>query len=290
MEDITPRSITRIDPEDEEAMEEFQKLPHYPGHTGQLHPADADAEELMEIKRTLYSTDWISESRQIIEIVTPSERDLLNKCINQEPATNQDINGIEAILGKYREAIRKLEPEQTLQNLEDNILFVQDQKKIVEILKENNQHATKKLNMYYPLHNNKKLLLELEVLPLTDADAVLDLQKNLSLFKDLTDQEKIIYEKEQTGAPLSREEQAVSELIKQKIEKRSTENTDEVLNEFLSHQTRLRDADSTKEDMLNIYSSFEFSYKALLFSKVQELCGLDEASEADVNNLFREVY
>lgn len=237
-----------------------------------------------ELTKNLYYTEWKQEANEIIDAVTPTEQVLLNKCINGEQATDEEINLIAEILARYRKAIREQKPEETLENLENNLQIVNDFKTFTKEVKKSKQKGIVQYDFYIP---NTNSVVPLDVHPLTDSEVILDINSNLNMYKDLTSDEQIIYTKYQQGEPQTREEQAIAKHIEEKIEQRLNENAVEVMLEFLSNQLSLRGQPKNPTLMREALEDLEIGILSLLTNKVRQIVELDGNLELD--KVFRAV-
>lgn len=250
----------------------------------EIHRVNPDEDPQLPIKRELYATDWRIESKEIIDIATSEEQNILLRCINQEIPTEQDLTDVGNILIKYRKAIEEQKPTETLTNVEQNIQLVQDEKQFLDLLNKAKQEDTKQLTMYYPTSDGE-IMIELDIHPLTDSTAIIDVNSNLNIFKDLTVEEQEAYTAYNEGRAQTREEKLLAEHVNQKIEERLAEDAVEIMIEFLSHQTSLHGRPRNPELMREAYEKMEIGYLALLTNKVKELSGLN--SSIDARRVFR---
>ena len=237
-----------------------------------------------EIEKTLFQKDWKQEAQQIpVDALPDKEKKILEKYLSESPLQEDEKQILKETLGRYRPAIQKIDPEQTIENIKENIEIVNDEKEFLQLIQEYKQPRTITFN--YPLTKDREVRLELEVLPITDSMAVLDIQNNLSLFKDLTTEEANVYAKMQQGVKLNREELIIQEHLQEKINKATQENQKTIIVEFLSMTTKFKDKPQNYESMKQMYSNMDIAYLALLFTRVQEMTGL---MDLDVERIFRE--
>ena len=245
-------------------------------------------EDLKMVRREYLRTVWIEEAMQIplYDVEDKHERELLIKCIQEDDFTEEEIDDLEQVLGRYREAIEKHEPQQAIENLEHNTQLVQDEKSILSLMREAREEQT--LTMRYPLSDNETIDIKLLVKNEIDAEALDDLQQNLELFADLTQEELETYQKYTHDEQMTREERAIAEHIEEKLREKSAKNITQmrtVAIKFLAKQTRLYDdPDSSEEGMYEIYSEMKLGYLLALFEKVQSMTGV---SNIETDNLFR---
>ena len=246
-----------------------------------------EAKEIEEMKQHLLHTTWIEEAKQIpLGAVNEEEQTLLIKCIQEEHFTPEELHDLEQLLGRYRQALQKYEPEETLEAVDKNIELVNTEKSVLEMMRNARQDQT--ITMNYPLSAGEIMQLDLLVYTEIDAEAIDNLQQNLELFADLTTEEMQTYSDYAHDKAQTREEKIIAERIEQKIMEKGQTNISgmrDVAIKFLAKQTRLlHDENSTEEGMKEIYSEMKFGYLLALFEKVQGMVGI---TQIETDNLFR---
>lgn len=235
-----------------------------------------------KVEDRLLDTRGLEEAKQIpLDMVEPEEALILSEYINGTlPHTQREE--LKKILQRYRPAIQKYQPVETIKNVKENIELIEDEKAFLELVDTYDEVET--ITMYYPIGGVERKMV-LDVFPITDSQAILSIQDNLSIFKDLTDKEKEVYNKNQSGTTLTREEEIIITSINKKIEQATKQNELEIVCEFLAMQTKFHGKNSTYEEMLNVYQHMKPAYLALLFQKVQSMQNLDSL---DIERVFRE--
>jgi hypothetical protein len=244
-------------------------------------------EERREVRNILLHGEWIDEAKQIpLDSVEQEEQLLLLKCINEEEMTEQEIDKLEDTLGRFREALRKFEPAETLKNVEENIQLVKSEKEILRLMDESTQTQT--LTMHYPLGNNKFVDIPLLVKNEIDAESLDNLQENLGLLADLSQEELETFRDYQNDKVQTREEQIIAKQVEEKIAETSYKNMADVRTtaiKFLAKQTRIaEDPESTEQGMIQLYEKMTLGPLLALFREVQERTGI---TNVDTDNLFR---
>ena len=245
-------------------------------------------EDVRLVRREFLRGTWIEEAKQIplYDVDSAEERELLIKCIQEDEFTEEEIDKLEKVLGRYREALEKYEPLEAIENLEHNTQLVQDEKSILSLMREAREEQT--LTMRYPISDNETINIKLLVKNEIDAEALDDLQQNLELFADLTQEELETYQKYTHDEQMTREERAIAQHIEDKLREKSAKNITQmrtVAIKFLAKQTRLYDdPDSSEDGMYAIYSEMKLGYLLALFEKVQGMTGV---SNIETDNLFR---
>ena len=246
---------------------------------------DDDDDGVKGAMELLSHTTWKTEAIQIPleSIQDPSEQAVVIKCINEETLTDEESNTLQHVLHRYRPAIQKHKPLESIENYHDNIEYVTDEKAFLRLLDEEKKDQT--LTMYYPLNNGKEARLELTVKPVTDAQAIMDVSENLDLFKDYTQDELEAFNHLQQGHTMTPEEQAIAERVQAEIAQANANTIRDTAIEFLALQTSFTGRDSSYDDMKSIYSQMHVGYLLLLFARVRELAHIDDV---DTEKIFRE--
>ena len=237
-------------------------------------------------KELLSKTTWKTEAEQIpIEDITDThEQAVVIKCINQKTLTSEEMETLQAVLSRYRPAIQKYKPAESLENYDNNIEYVQNEKEFLRLLDEEDTLQT--LTMYYPLSSGKEARLELTVKPVTNAQAVMEVSENMDIFADHTPEEIKAYADYTQGKAQTSEEVAIATKLQQEIMQKNAMTTmrDSAI-EFLSLQTTFSGCDSSYEDMKTIYTKMHIGYLFLLFARVRDMTHLNDV---DANQIFRE--
>ena len=236
-------------------------------------------------RQFLAQKTWRTEALQIPldSLTDPQEQDVIVKCINQEQLQNEEMDLLEEVLGRYRPAIQKHKPLDTIENYEENVEVVQSEKDFLRLLDESQKEQT--LTMYYPLHAGREAEITLEVHPITDAQAVMEVQENLKLFEDFTQEEVQTFTAFNEGEELTEEEIAVAQHVQNEIAKKNSSHVQQAAIEFLSLQTGFQGRDSSYETMKEVYSRMEVGPLFLLFKKVQDMTELDDVN---ADRMFRD--
>lgn len=239
--------------------------------------------DIMEAKRLLLRNQWKKEAGQIpLSALEPSEQILVQRCLDEGPFMDDEVNQLEQILGRYREAILEYAPDESMENMENNVQLVEDEKTFIDLIRENRKNQV--LPFYYPLDDGRELKVELEVKPLTDSRVIEGLTENLQDFQDFTQKEQEIIMKQREGN-LSREEQVIYNQVRKRLQ--SQQNYTQLYNEaieFLSQQTSFKGRNSGYELMKEVYQTIEITYVMLLY---QEVARMMKLRDVDTTQLFR---
>lgn len=256
--DLTPEQIKQF-------QEEMR-------HAEELTPE----ESLQEMEDYLYENDWKAEAREIPldTVEDEEEKAVLIRYLNDEPLLDSEREILRQVLAGYREVIREVKPSETLSNIEDNIQLVEDEQTFIELLDQQQKERT--VTMYIPLDNGKEIKAVIDVNPRVDTQSIIDVQTQLGIFKDLTQDELSLVGEYQNGSNLTREEQAIAQHIQEKITEKTHQNQREMMIEFLAQQTWLHGRKPNPDMMREIYDRMDIAYTALLFQRVWDNAGLGD--------------
>jgi hypothetical protein len=255
-----------------------------PVYEGAVIEEGDTTQDMKVIQDQLLKKEWLEEARQIPkEALNLGDAVLIDKTLKEEQLTNDELKRLEEILAQYRPALEKLQPEETMENLEDNIQLVEDEQEFLRLVSEYDTVET--IHFNYKLHN-QTFHLVFDVYPITDSVAVGNISENLSFFKDFSDDEMNVYNKIQDGKALTREELVIQATLNRKIERATQENQKDIIVEFLAMQLKFHNKDTTYEEMKQVLTHIHYGYLALLFNKVQEITNL---GDVQVENVFQEL-
>ena len=241
-------------------------------------------EDTSSIEEELIDSEWVTEAEQIpLDLVTALEREYLLKCINHQIVSDEDKEVLGDILAKYRPAIQKLEPQKIIENVENNQTFIEDEKAFLQLVDESDEIQV--IPFTYT-HNGKVMKMKFDVYPIENSKSIQDITENLSMFKDLTEEELIVQNKVEHGEKLTREELIIRAGIDQKIKVATYVNSRETAIEFLALQLKFHGKDSSIETMRNVFSTMNNRYLGLLFDEVQRLSHIHDVNAEEVFQPF----
>lgn len=231
----------------------------------------ADTSDVEEFVR---ESDWIIEAQQIpLDKCTPQEQLVLVKCINKEELTPEEQDLLQRVLQQYRPAIQEIKPAEQIENAEHNQQIVDDLNEFLELSESFEQ--IQPLDFTFSI-GGREMTLQFDVHPLLDSTAVLDLNK-LALFKDLTQDELLIFGKGQRGETLTREERIIQEEVDRKLANITEENKKAIITEFLAMTLTFRDKQNTYEEMIQVFQKLPLAILTVLFYRVQQMTGVTDA-------------
>ena len=234
-------------------------------------------EKAQKMERYLLETQFPMECEELpFGDLKSEEQIVVIKCKNHDDLTDEEFALLKKTLQKYRGAINKYKPSETVETVEktkDMILTEQDWLDIVD----NTQNRLLKVNVPY---EEKWYPMEFEILPLDDSRVIPTLETHVELFKDYTREEMVTWNKAQNGYTLTPEEQAVVRKMTKEIEEKNSEDRITSMNNFLAAQLRLPESSSDFNTRVEFWAKFPFVAKSAIMFKVEDRLGLtDQSSE-----------
>lgn len=236
---------------------------------------------VVELEKNLLKTTWVKEAELIKEYVpeedlTKNQIKLLDKCIDKEEFTDKQFSDLKALLNKYRNLLKKLNPEETLKTVEEVVELIHTEQDFINLMEENEE---KYLVVNLP-YKGKLMQFEFEVLPLVDSRVVEALELHIDVFRDFDLEEATVYTNAINKNPedLSVEEQNIIKKLNKKITDKLSTKKIEAVDMFLANQLKIKDSDSDLDTRLKFWRIFHFNAKFSVFMVVQNRLGLNEIS------------
>ena len=249
-----------------------------------MNEIDIPEQSIEEIEHELFRGRWHDEAKQLpIDYLQADEKQLIERYIRYENMNAEEEEKVKNILQRFRPAIHEINPTEILENVEQNTQFINDEKTFLSLVDESEEIQVIPFTFYI---GQKKYQMKFDLYSLTDSQAITDITDNLSMFKDMTEDELITYSKMQNGEKLTREELLVRADLEQKIQKATVQNTRKTLIEFLSIQLKFHGKDSSVEDMRIVFNKIPNAYLSLLFDEVQRRNHLGDLEVEDVFQPF----
>lgn len=205
------------------------------------------------------------------DVLTNEEQRIIDKVRANEELTQDEIDLIKQTRKTYEEPLKKYDANNIIESnkiLEETIATEQD---LLDFVYGDNDMSIK---MNLPLKKGTKLFT-FHVKPLDDSRAVDFLEQHIDIFRDLSDEERKIYDKNNNGEALNPVEEKVlkhiNEQIAQNQSKSQMENITKLLATQLEEPTSL-DFDGKKE----FWSNFPFLIRVQLYTRVMEKLGLTQ--------------
>ncbi len=236
---------------------------------------------VIELEKNLLKTTWVTEAGLIKEFVpeedlTKSQIKILDKCINKEEFTDKQFSDLKLLLNKYRVLLKKLNPQETLEAIDDVIELIQTEQDFIDLMDSDDE---KFLVVNLP-YKDKVYEFEFEILPLLDSRVIELLEFHIDIFKDFDIDEATRYSEAMNKLPedMTDEEKHIVEKMNRLIQEKLSTQKVEAVNNFLANQLRIKGSDSDLETRLNFWRRFHFNAKFTVFVVVQRRLGLTEIS------------
>lgn len=243
-----------------------------------------DLLDTSDIEAELMGSDWKEEAEQIpLEALERAEQLVVLKCINEEELTKEETETLQRVLAQYRPAIQKIKPQEQLQNYQDNILLIEDEKTFLELEDDFNKIQVIPFTFYI---GDKQVRMKFDLYPITDSTKITDITENLSMFQDFTEDELVTYNKMQNDEQLTREEILIRARVQQKINKATIENTKQTVVEYLAMQLKFHGKDTSNEAMKKVLGHVPNAYLNALFDEVQRRNHLNDINTDAVFQTF----
>lgn len=243
-----------------------------------------DEKELMD--EFLLESQYFTECKQLpLDILEEDELVVVEKCLNQEELTPDELTFLKKVLYRYREAMKKLDVANTEENVEKVRRHIKSEKELLALIDELEENYT--LQMIYKLKNGEEVILDLIVKPLTDSQAISEMQAHANLFKELNTNERVVWSKVMQGQTIyTEEEKKLAEHIAEKYEEKEYDMDHKVagMREFLARQVEFENTTlKTYNQKLKFWNRIEVTTVADLYNKVRQMLHIDEEK---VENLF----
>ena len=140
--------------------------------------------------------------------------------------------------------------------------------------------------MVYKLRNGKEVILDLIVKPLTDSQAISEMQAHADLFKELKSDERMVWNKVMNGQQIyTEEERKLAEYIASKYEDIEYDMDHKIqgMREFLARQVEFENTSfNTYKQKLKFWNKIEVTTIIDLYNKVRTMLHLDEEKVEDL--------
>ena len=236
-----------------------------------------ETQEFMD--KHLLETQYLTECKNIpVEVLEANEVVLVEKCKNQEDLTKEELTDLKKILSRYRHAMNNTDIVNAEVNIDKVRKHIKSEKELLALIDEFEENYN--LSMVYRLPNNEEVVLDLIVKPLTDSQAISEMQAHANLFKELKTNERVVWNKVMQGQTIyTEEEKKLAEHIANKYEEveYDMENKIEGMREFLARQVEFENTSfKTYNQKLKFWKKIEVTTIVDLYNKVRNILHIDE--------------
>lgn len=205
------------------------------------------------------------------DLLTPTEQRIIDKVKNGETLTDEELSIIKQLRIDYDEPLKKYNADEIIKSHEILNETLGTEQELLDFVY-NKEPPIIKIQL--PINGEYKQF-NFTVKPLDDSQAVKVIEPHLDIFKDISDEERKIYQKNQENQKLNSKEEKVLQHIQDKINKNQTESQIENITELLANQIE-EPVSLSIEEKKDFWNNFNFVARVQIYSKVLEKLGLTE--------------
>ena len=205
------------------------------------------------------------------DLLSGKEQYIIDKVRNGEELTDDEVSTIKKLRIEYDEPLKKYNAEEIIKSNEILNETLGTEQELLEFVY-NKEPPIIKIQL--PINGVYKQF-NFTVKPLDDSNAVKLLEPHVDIFKDLSDEEKKIYKKNQDNQGLNSKEEKVLKHIEDKISKNQSRSQMENITELLASQVE-EPVSLSFEEKIVFWNNFNFVARVQIYSKVLEKLGLTE--------------
>ena len=214
------------------------------------------------------------------DILTRQEQYIVDKVRDGQELTQEEIDIIKRTRKDYEEPLKKYDANKIIESNKQLEEMIGTEQELLDFVY-NQEKPTIIMNL--PIDGVEKQFT-FTVKPLEDSRAVKMLEQHIDIFKDLSDEERKIFDKDAKGENLNEKERRVLEHINEKINENRTLSQIEEVTNFLAWQLE-EPRSLTIEQKVDFWHKFNFILRMGLYSRVMNKLGLDEEFN---ENLFQD--
>ena len=205
------------------------------------------------------------------DVLSLEEQIIIDKVKNDEDLTDDEISSIKKLIIEYDEPLKKYNANEIIKSNEILNETLGTEQELLEFVY-NKEPPIIKIQL--PINGQYKQF-NFTVKPLDDSNAVKFLEPHVDIFKDLSDEERKIYKKNQDNQELNLKEQKVLEHIQEKINQNQSRSQMENITELLASQLE-EPLSLSFEEKVQFWNNFNFIARVQIYSKVLDKLGLTE--------------
>ena len=213
------------------------------------------------------------------DILADEEQRIIDKIREGKASelTDEEVSLIKQTRMEYDDTLKKYDANQIIESNKMLDEMIGTEEELLDFVYREKDPIIK---MNLPLKGGTKLF-KFTVRPLEDSRAVKFLEQHIDIFRDISDEERKIYDKANNGGQLNPKEEQVLEHINKKISENQSRSTMENITSLLASQ--LEEPKSlTYEEKLEFWNNFNFILRVQLYSKVMEKLGLTQEFNDDL--------
>lgn len=205
------------------------------------------------------------------DLLTPSEQAIIDKVKNGDDLTDEEITIIKKLRIDYDEPLKKYNAEEIVKSNEILNETLGTEQELLDFVY-NKEPPIIKIQL--PINGVYKQF-NFTVKPLDDSNAVKMMEPHIDIFKDLSDEERKVYNKNQENQDLNPKEEKVLQHIQDKISKNQSRSQMENITELLASQVE-EPKSLSFEEKKSFWNNFNFIARVQIYSKVLDKLGLTE--------------
>ena len=245
-----------------------------------------DDNEILEDKRILDENNlkirFPEECKRLpFEYLTAYEKEIVTKCIEQEHLNDTELTDLKKLLADYRPLIKRYDPIQIEENLEENVKTITSSRELLRLLDDPNRY---RFDMHYKV-NGEIVRLQFRVKPVSDQEYIELLDVQTRIFQDLDKKEKLVYSKVSNQQKLTKEEENMFNHIQEKIVDKFGDvdsNNNKIMNFLVDHVEFVEDSQLSQEARRQFWESMDVGTRALIYNKCKDILRIDEELEVDL--------
>lgn len=205
------------------------------------------------------------------DMLSEEEKYIVDKVRNGDELLEDEIRIIKSLIVEYEEPLKKYNANEIIKSNEILNETLGTEQELLDFVYNKKQPVIK---IQLPINGEYKQF-NFNIKPLEDSQAVKFIEPHVDIFKDLSDEEKKIYKKNQDDQQLNVKEQKVLEHIQKKIEENQSRSQIENITELLASQI-VEPESLSFEEKKEFWAKFNFVARVQIYAKVLEELGLTE--------------
>ena len=205
------------------------------------------------------------------EQLSPFEQGIIDKVKNGDDLNEEEIATIKKLRIEYDEPLKKYNAEEIIKSNEILTETLGTEQELLDFVY-NKEPPIIKIQL--PINGVYKQF-NFTVKPLDDSNAVKFIEPHVDIFKDLSDEERKVYNKNQENQDLNLREQKVLQHIQDKINQNQSRSQIENITDILASQVE-EPRSLSLEEKKAFWNNFNFVARVQIYSKVLDKLGLTE--------------
>lgn len=215
------------------------------------------------------------------EYLEEYEKELVDKCINHEDLTEEELTSLKVLLSRYRPHLKNYDSVEIEKSLDDNLKIIKTSDELLRLLNDPNRF---RIDMNYNI-GDETFLLKLKIKQLPDSDYISLLDTQTRVFRDLNDSERKVYAKAMNQQPLSPEEANMQKHIQEKINEKILDyegNAQDITQILARIVDFVDDPEKTYPEKLSFWKQIDLPSRLLLFQKIRQKLNIADKTEEEL--------